>query len=288
MKVKENIMFINLGFSLPRQTRKVKAQANVDSRRLTAAARLYSGDTFKAIKSHELETRDCLLRLAIQIPSAFRGVYVLPAALTDRVFDLLRTKEQERAELIEAFLTNGYQQEREAARIALRDSFRETDFPPADVLRSMFRMSWRIFNLEVPSELPEDIRKQEQQKFKENLNSVFAECRAALRETLADLVGHLADKLSPEADGSKKRLFNSTIENLREFLDTINSRDITSDASIRQLSDKARQIIGEYKADDLKGSFTGDRVRDSLTAVKKEIDGLIKREGSRKIDLDLD
>ncbi len=296
-KLRQDIMFVRLNHSLPKQSRKVKAEAdNIDPDRLRASARLYSGAAFGQIKSFDAATRDVLTRLCVDIPACFRGSYVLPCTMIDRVTGFLGERKEKRDGLINGFLlpneTAGvpvapYEQERQAAKEALGDSFRESDFPEPDVLRKAFSMDWSIFKMAVPEGLPDNVLEQERAKFAEQLECVFVQCRAALRESMADLVGHLADRLVPNADGSRKRLATSTVEQLREFLDTVNARDVTSDEAIRELSDKAKAVLGNYSADDLKGTLFAGRVREGLVAVKSELDTLIQRDGGgRKIDLD--
>ena len=288
MQVKTDLMFVSLSFNLPRQSRKVKAQADIDERRLKASAKLYSGEAFGAIKSYDNATRNTLLTMAIRVPSMFKGAYVLPAAMVDDVRRLLNDRALERDTLVVDFINNEYDREREAAREALNGSFRESDFPAPSELRNYFSMKYSLFTLEVPKGLPDDIRESEIQKYKDNMTNVFVECRDALRNTLSELVGHLAERLQPDADGKRKRLTRTTVENLRDFLDTVNKRDITSDDDILRISDQAREILKNYSADDLKGQWTGERVQAGLEIVKTEIDGLIRRDGGRKIDLDLE
>jgi len=278
-----------LGFGLPKQTRKVQAQSDIDARRLKASASLYSGKAFQAIKTADAAIRNELLTMAIRIPSCFSGAYVLPSAMADTVRRVLEKRVTDRQELVDTFLRNEYENERDAARIALNGSFRESDFPGTDVLRTQFNMKWSLFNMDVPDNLPDDIKDAERVKFEENMTSVFQECRDALRNTLSELVGHLAEKLQTKTDGKNHRLHATTVSNLTDFLDTINSRDITSDDAIRVLSDKARKIIGTTSADDMKkdGTIRAD-IRANLDAVKGEIDQLIIRDGSRKIDLDME
>jgi hypothetical protein len=288
MKLEENIMFIRLSFGLPRQTRKVQAQADVDPKRLKASAKLYSGEAFRAIQSLDADTRMELARLAIDIPACFRGTCIMPSAILDRTTTLLQDRLNQRQAKVDQFVTESYGIEREAAREALRDSFRDDDFPPAEIIKQSFRMDWSIFQLSVPEGLPVALRDAETAKFKATMADVATQCRSALREAMSDLVGHLADRLAPDAEGNRKRLCSSTVEQLREFLDTVNARDITSDDAIKDLSAKAKAIIGNYSADDLKTPLFARRVQDGLKQVKADLDTLIEREGGRKIDLDMD
>jgi hypothetical protein len=281
-------MFINLSYKLPRQSRKINAQADIDPRRLKASAKLYSGQSFKAIKSHDSMVRGELLTKAIRIPSAFDGCYVLPGALAVKTQEQLRLREIERKELVNTFLINDYPGEREAARIALNGSFRESDFPESDILRAQFGMSWSMFSFEVPNDLPDDVKEAERTKFKDNMENVFTECREALRNTMAELINHLSDRLKPDEDGTRKRLSRTTVDNLKDFLNTVNARDITSDEAILKISEQAREILKNYSADDLKGKWTGERVQVGLDQVKRDLNDLIKRDQGRKIDLDLE
>jgi hypothetical protein len=310
MKFTENIMFVRLSHGLPRQSRKVKAavvpnpQMTIDqlveknpratgdmAGRLKASAKLYSGSAFGAIKSFDADTRAALVRLAIDIPACFRGSYVLPRILVERVTKFLETRAEGREQLVLAFLSDAYENEITQARIDLGEAFRKSDFPPASVLRNSFICTWSLFQMNVPGTgigISDAVRQREEEKFGAQMNSVFAQCRDALRETMADLVGHLADRLVPDADGNRKRLCASTIEQLREFLDTVNARDITSDEQIQTLSNQARDILKNYGAEDLKQNATSERVKAGLDAIKNELGTLITRDGARKIDLDVD
>ncbi len=289
MKLTDNIMFVRLAFAMPRQTRKVKAESDVAPDRLRASAKLYSGKGFATIKSHDAETRNGLMRLAINIPSCFRGTCILPSGMIDPVTAYLDERAKEREALVESFIVNDYAKEIVAAREALGGSFRESDFPAVGELRGAFRSEWSVFSLEVPDGLPDDVKQAETEKLKSRMSSVYEECRLALRETLAGLVEHLADRLAPGADGSRKKLHATTVEQLREFLTTVEMRDITSDEELHRLSAKAREIVGATSAETLRNdNDMSARMRSGLTAIKTEIDGLIERDGGRNIDLDME
>ena len=288
MLVSENIMFVSLNFGLPPQSCNVAADADIDPRRLKASAALYSGKAFAAIKSDASDIRAQLLRKAIKVPSAFSATYILPAEMTSDVQDYLERRAESRRDLVAKFVANDYAAERDQARIDLNGSFREKDFPPPSAIADYFSMRWSIFTLEIPQGLPAELRDAEIAKYRENMETVFAECRTVLRATLAKLVSHLADKLKPDADGRRKILYATAVDNLTDFLDTINARDITSDAEIREISDQARRILAPYSLDDLKTAGYAATVQTELADVKQSIDNLITRDGARKIDLDLD
>ena len=287
MKVQQDLMFLRLSFGLPRQSRKVDADSDVDKSRLRASAKLYTGEAFASIKALDAVVRATVVAQAISIPSGITGCYVLPYAMVETVNKYLTDGRTKRNQLVSAFLADDYDRERVAAMDALGGQFRDSDFPDAAQIIGQFRMEWQIFRLEVPASLPDDVRQAELAKYRENVQTVYTECRDALRVTMADLVGHLADRLAPDADGGRKRLAKTTVENLREFMDTLDKRDITSDDELKALSAKARAVLCNYSADDLKSVNVGNQVRQALTQVKSNLDTLITRDQGRKIDLDL-
>lgn len=52
----------------------------------------------------------------------------------------------------------------------------------------------------------------------------YTEVRQVLREAIVELVAHLRDRLVDQPDGAPQRLRESTIQKLREFLDTFDYR----------------------------------------------------------------
>ena len=290
MKLSENIIFIRLTFSLPSQSRKISATAeNVQANRISASARLFTGAAFAAIKSADTGTRARLLSLAIPVPSAFRGAYVLPRRLLDRAVNLLESAKNTRDDLVINFIADSYDAERERAKAELGAAFDSRDFPEPGVLQTRFDMGWSLFQIDVPQDLPAGVRESESAKLREQINTVAVECREALRTGLLDMINRLAESLKPGEDGKVKRLHETAVENLREFLDTLADRDITSDDQIRAIGEQAKAIIGTTKADDLRDSkSTAEKVRARLAEVGAELGALVSVSGQRKFDLDLE
>jgi len=289
MKISEPIVFVRLSFSLPGQRRKIDAGATaesqkIDPKRLAASARLFTGQAFAAIRANDSATRQALLGLAINVPAAFRGSYVLPRKLMDRVEMLLAGAKERREELVVGFVAEEYDSEREQAKTELGNAFDPADYPDADGLMAKFDMGWSYFALDVPEDLPTELRERETAKLQARINQVADDCRNALRQGMAKLVEGLVEKLKPGEDGKTKRLYASSVSTLKEFLDTLAARDITSDDAIRTLGERAKAIIGDVSADDLRASTdVATRIRAGLEAVAGEVENLIKSDG-RKID----
>jgi len=288
MKLEKSIMLVSLGFGLVKQSTKISVQSQVDQDRVAASAKLYSSKGLKAITNHQAAIRTELITMAIQVPSGLRGAYILPADMASKISDFLESSKIKRESLVNDFIATDYEIEKDRARIALAGSFKDSDFPSITEVQKYFTMNYSFFTMELPRGIPAEMIESETAKFKTNLETVFSECRVVLRNALAELVGDLANKLKPDSNGNRKKLYTSGIEKLHNFLDTINSRDITSDSAIRELSEKAKKIIGDYSKDDMKVVSIGNSIQKNLSAVKSEIDLLIKTDGARSIDLDLE
>jgi len=297
MKLTEPIVFIRLAFGLPGRTRQLTrgAEAAADEcgarrERINAVAKLFSSEAFSAIVTADNAAKSALLKLAIQIPTDFRGAYILPRALLDRAEGLLNGARAERDSLVAKFIGGGfYDIERDRAQRELGQAFNPADYPPADKLAEQFSMAWRYFALDVPEDLPAEVRERETAKLQAEINQVAQDCRQALREGLAELVGHLVDRLTPAPDGRKKKLAATTVEGLREFLDTLSARDITGDSDIRRIGEQARAVLAGISVDDLRDSRgAADRIRAGLSEVGKQIGALVKTEGARRFDFSED
>jgi hypothetical protein len=291
MKLTEPLVFIRLAQNLPGQSRQVDAdemaaRKDMAPSRLKAAAQLFSGKAFAEIKALDRAVRAQLKKVAIAIPSSpFKGSYPITRKTMEQALAILEKGKTDRAALVIAFLTDDYDAECERAKTEMGAEYDPSDYPPAEDIKGEFRTDWTFFSLDAPEDMPESIRQAEQARFAGMIDQVGEECRQALRETLGKLVTHLVDRLRPGDDGKAKKLYASAVESLREFLDTIGARDITSDTAIRELSDKAKAIIGANTADDLKSSkYLATKVRDGLAAVAVELDKLVKTEGARAFD----
>jgi len=292
MRLTEPIVFVRLAFSLPGQTRQIDNEAIAEAAgtarsRTKALVKLYTSDAFTAIRASHIRAKRRLMDLAIQVPSLFSGSLVLPRRMLDRVEVILQEAQAETQQLVDAFIADGYQAEIARAKKELGPAFEAGDFPAPNVVAREFGFTWRYFSFDVPEDLPKAIRDREEKKLREEINQVAADCRNALREGLVAMVEHLVDRLRPDADGRRKRLHETTVGKLREFLDTLASRDITGDEAIRNLGDKAKALLGAVDVETLRtNSKVADRIQNGLAEVGKEVVALIKTEGGRRFNLD--
>lgn len=94
----------------------------------------------------------------------------------------------------------------------------------------------------------------------------LAECRATLREAFAKIMEHMAERLTPGADG-KPRIFRDTlIENFDGFVRDFSARNLADDRELENLVRLSRQVMTGIDAERLR---TQDQLR---VAVGKAVD----------------
>lgn len=113
-----------------------------------------------------------------------------------------------------------------------------------------------------------------------------SEIQQVLRQSMADLVAHMADRLKDGADGKPLKFKQSTVSNLVEFLSNFSFRNVTDDRQLQDLVGRARDILQGVAADDLRTS--GDmraRVQQGMAALAVDLDGMLVKSGGRKMRL---
>lgn len=97
----------------------------------------------------------------------------------------------------------------------------------------------------------------------------LGECRAALRSGFADVVSHLAERLTPDASGKPKVFRDSLVSNFDAFAKEFSVRNLADDTELAELVRRARGILAGVDATDLRKR---DSLRRSVARSVAEID----------------
>lgn len=253
---------------------------------LSLSKRLLECPERKAIKVHDNELYRWFMSRSV--PSLFKtGIYQIRPDAASEINEYLEEKKAERVKLVEAFV-EAYSETKSMDRKRLGPQFRETDYPPEDVLRSKFQFSWRFFTMGPPSDLEKIDPKLFAQE-KERIADLIEEAKIAglclIREAFKELVDHLVEKLTPDADGTRKRFFASNIEKVREFFEAFKLRDIANDKDLEALVGKAKDLLEGIDAKQIRTSNElASQVKTGFAKIQKNIDTMIKKGPKRKID----
>jgi cell division septum initiation protein DivIVA len=249
---------------------------------------LIDADELRAIQSLDGETRRELYNLCL--PSMFReGVYLTPIELIERVEDKLQKYAKQREVLLDKLIAV-YPQRLKEAEERLRTLFNPADYPSASRLRGQFTVDWQYVQFGTPTKLKSissEMFQREREKAEAKWAEATVEVQQVLRAAMAELVNHMADRLSGKEDGKKKVFRNTLVSNMKEFLDTFGARNIADDKALAALVEKAKSLVDGVDPDTLRKN---DGLRDSVQAgfaeIKKSLDTMIVERPKRAFSLE--
>ena len=112
------------------------------------------------------------------------------------------------------------------------------------------------------------------------------EIQQVLRTAMGELVKHMRDRLKDGPEGKPLRFKETTVSNLVEFLGTFDFRNVTDDAELKGLVEKAREMLVGVSADDLRTtSGVRAKVQQGMADLAAELDTMIVKKPGRKLPL---
>lgn len=215
-----------------------------DKNMLTLSKKLLNSTELKAINGLDGEVVRYLNTVCV--PSFFKpGIHLVPLPLVDQVDAKLVEFAAKRTALVEEFVAV-YPSAVASMAAVLRELFNPLEYPDAEEVRRYFGFSWRYLNLGTPSQLQTLSKKvfdQQKAAIQAQINDAAIEIRSMLRATMAELVKHMHERLTPGVDGKNKRFHESTIQNLNTFLDNFDLRNVTNDTELQALVKQAKNLV---------------------------------------------
>lgn len=197
------------------------------------------------------------------LPSPFRfGVFTVPLTLVPTVNMYLQTQAENRTNAVHAFVAE-YAALIADAQNSLGPLFRANDYAPTDRVGETFKMIWSWATINTPSSLSlvsSELYASERAKAEAKMVDAVHEIELALRVGFKELVDKMVERLQPGEDGKPKMVTKHFGENLREFLDVFEARNLSNDASLATLVSQARTLTGVVDVDTIRDSaaFRGE------------------------------
>ena len=134
--------------------------------------------------------------------------------------------------------------------------------------------------------LPQYLRL-EQEKIEKKFAEAQEQILSALRLAFSELVNHAVDRLKA-VPGEKPKTFQKTmVENINEFLNTFNFRNMMSDEALEGLVMSASRVMKGITTEKLRES---ESVRENVAAkfqeIKATLDTMIVNKPSRVFDME--
>jgi hypothetical protein len=257
-----------------------------DKALLSLSKRLLESPELKAVAALDNEVSAYLSTMCLR--SLFKGgVYLLPIGLVEEVDAALQLFEARRLELVNACV--GTYLERVAETQKRLDVLsNDRDYPTVDQFRATFYMEHSYITFDTPARLKAinpAIFAAERAKAEAKLAAVADDCRHAMRAGMQELIDRMVERLTPGDDGKPKKFHKTMVENFNEFLRTFELRNITDDAELAAVADKARGLLAGVNPDVLRSDDLVRRnVHEGFAAIGQQLTTMTR--SSRQIDFD--
>ena len=289
-RLMDSVVVLDLTFHRPSIHRKANIQlveTEADKKMLGLTKALVTSKEYSNVCRVATDVRAWIERRALPSPLK-RGTYLISLELVPDVYEYLDKAEADYKAAAEEFL-DAYPERVEEAREKLADQFDPENYPTVKELRPAFWLERRMLDFGVPS--PNKIGKAFWSKEKKRAEQTWAkatdEIQEALRSAFRSLVGHLAERLEPKADGTKKTFRDSAITKLLEFIDLFKNRNLTGDIELEGLVIQARDVLkGKGGAALRKSAPLRGEVAGEMSRVLGALDELLENAPRRKISFD--
>jgi hypothetical protein len=248
----------------------------------------------RLINSPELDairSQDCKLKSFIESRSAAAGMESTRFVLNTEIRKIWRAMEAyaniRRPELVAAFMAKYKALEAvdfEPLREVLGDQFERGDYPPSAVVEAGFYFHYTIRDVGTIqlTGLPDYIIEQEREKERKQRAEAIEEFKADLRLAGAKLVDVLYDTVKPQSDGKKRKFYDSSVENLVEFIQNYNKQDMANDLGMQTEVENLKKILNGVTPDHLKeNDGLKKHIYEQLAEVKKNIGALVVETGRK-------
>lgn len=230
--------------------------------------KLIAKDYFQMLLDIDREIRSYMTNIAL--PSHFKaGMYLVSNALVPQVHAYLKNAQQRRQIVAEKFMELLPQAIARACGVAgergqLGGLADPLDYASRKRVEESFSFETRYISLDTPRALKEisgAIFDQEKEALRKECVAASDHIKAALREGFAQLVERFAHGLSEKDDGKKRRLHESTVEEMQTFLNLFNDRNIFGDQELSAYVEQAKALVSGRDLDTLR---TDEQVRGDI------------------------
>jgi hypothetical protein len=262
-----NCVFTALHFKRLGITRKVNNEdVGVQEEMVTVNKTILESPMLDRIASFDRATKAEIESLAVPGTKGF-ATLILPQGHIDRALDYLKARADERVNLVHDFIVD-YERAKSEARIKLNGLYNPCDYPESDKVEAQFDMTWRFYSLDTPGILAEInpmLYEEERRRYMREWEATISEATTALADELRELMSHLIDRLTPGPDGKAKTFKQATIENLRDFLEKFQPRNIENHETLAKVANECQKIVSMLGSNSAELLRKSDNLREMIS-----------------------
>lgn len=219
-----------------------------------------------------------------------KGTYWFKLDQVDTVRAFLKEQSGVLTEKVEALLDVYPQKIREAEKLLGPTLFKKREYPTANQLREKFRFEYGWINFDVDKRLSKEAFEEEKAKQSQRWTEATEMVTYSLRAGFEKLIDHAVEILKKKgSDGKQYGWRDSSFQNITEFINLFNLRNITNDAQLEQLVLKAKSImeeIGDDPQELKKDKDLRKSVVKQFAEVAKELDVMVAEKPRRMFSFD--
>jgi len=259
----------------------------VNAKRLRKTVRLTTSKQYDRIVQFQNETKAWVQSRSM--PSFFKvGIFMVKLNEYDSINSRITQDQQTLKSVMVPDLCADIKSIEYLDRQELGPYYSPGDYPEANIMEVKFGFTWLPVSFGVPENLPKELYLAAKKKSEQIWLDAQEKILVTLRMSFSKLIDHAVERLTV-APGEKAKTFkSSTIENIREFLETFNARNIMNDKDLAELVKKAESVMSDV--DDPKAfseMMRGDdgmreRMASQFSDLKGEIDKMITIRPSRQ------
>lgn len=182
-------------------------------------------------------------------------------------------------------LDSRWQEVLDEAPKRLGQLFNKNDYPESPI--GLFDCSLSFPNLEPPGYLPKEVFEQQSKAVQKQFEEALKIGEAMLAEELQKLVGNLADRLTPGADGKPKVFKEASVQGVYDFFEKIGKLGMGSSEELENAISQVKEVLGGCNAKDLK-KFSDDTkvsMSEQLKLVGKSLEASVQSLPRRKLNI---
>lgn len=285
----DKTILLSLTVNMPGNSRQAsKASVTVDSdpELWTINKKLYECEEFKNITKVKAAITKFLKYKKLHVQIIKDGIYPIPLKFVEDVEQFMPQQIAQFHKACNTFFEN-YNDivKKQTERLNVLAETR--DYPPLDVIKRKFAISYNWLSIGVPEQLgsiSHEAYKKAQAKAQQQWKELTEAARDSLRELFQELVTHMADILKPQKDGKPKKFHQSSIDNFQEFLKNFEPCNIANDTELSALIKKAEAYLEGKTADGLKNStLTRNTTQKAMEDIKSSLNLLVTKGGRAEI-----
>ena len=221
---------------------------------------------------------------SMSLPYPEPGIRLIRQDLIETFDSKMQSLKQELDEAVEQ-LDRHYEQLKSAARNRLGSLYNPADYPVS--LRGLFSVTHDFPSVEPPhylAELSPDLYRQECERVAARFDEAVRLAEQAFMEELQELVAHLTERLTGQADGRPKIFRDSAVGNLTEFFQRFRQLNVRSNDQLDDLVAQCQQIVRGVEPQSLRDDQgVRQHVAQQLSQVENVLDSLLVERPRRNI-----